>query len=171
MAYCSSKISLIVSALVIISVPAVLIQAFYSPLQTTAQVEDNPEPVIPQAICVYKDQEYTLNPHIFNDGEKSSRIAFPQLPDNYEPQITIQQGEELTMEFDGDKQPSEIQALLVDYDADVTETYPLEKKDDNRFEITQPGIKTLEVIASFADNEHVSYTMLVDVKGEGENNY
>jgi hypothetical protein len=28
-------------------------------------------------------------------------------------------------------------------------------------------IKTLEVIASFPDNEHVSYTMLVDVKGVG----
>ena len=57
------------------------------------------------------------------------------------------------------------------HDADITETYQLKKIDDNKFEITQSGIKTLEVIASFPDNEHVSYTMLVDVKGVGENNY
>jgi hypothetical protein len=57
------------------------------------------------------------------------------------------------------------------HDADITETYQLKKIDDNKFEITQSGIKTLEVIASFPDNEYVSYTMLVDVKGVGENNY
>lgn len=118
-------------------------------------MEDNQEPDIPQAMCVYKDQEYSLTPHIFNDGEKSSRITFPQLPDDHAPQMTVQLGEELTMEFDGDKQPNEMQALLVDYDADVTETYPLNKIDDNKFEITQPGIKTLEVIASFPDGEPI----------------
>jgi hypothetical protein len=85
--------------------------------------------------------------------------------------MIIQQGEELTMGFDGDKQPTEIQALLVDYEADVTETYPLKKIDTNKFVMTQTGIKTLEVIASFPAGEHISYTMLVDVKGEGENNY
>jgi hypothetical protein len=122
-------------------------------------------------MCIYKDQEYSLTPHVFNDGEKSSRIDFPELPDNYAPQMTVQQGEQLTMKFDGDKQPNEIQALLVDYDADVTETYPLKKIDDNKFEVNQPGIKTLEVIGSFPDGEHISYTTLVDVKENGESNY
>jgi hypothetical protein len=166
----SNKLPIIVIALVLSSTPAIFSQAFSS-IQTTAQEENNQEPDIPQAVCIYKDQEYSLTPHIFNDGEKSSRIAFPDLPDDHTPQMTVQQGEELTMEFDGDKQPSEIQALLVDYDADVTETYPLKKIDDNKFEITQPGIKTLEVIASFPDNEHISYTTLVDVKGDGEGDY
>ena len=49
--------------------------------------------------------------------------------------MTIGQGEQLTMELDGIKQPTDIQALLVDYDADITETYPLKKIDDNKFEI------------------------------------
>jgi hypothetical protein len=170
MKFNSNKLSTIVIALVLYSIPAIFSQSFI-PVQLTAQVEDNQEPDIPQAMCIYKDQEYSLTPHIFNDGEKSSRITFPQLPDNYAPQMTVQLGEELTMEFEGDKQPNEIQALLVDYDADVTETYPLNKIDDNKFEITQPGIKTLEVIASFPDGEHISYTTLIDVKEDGENNY
>ena len=168
--YCSNKLPSILVAIVLLATMAIFTQAVYSPILAIAQ-EENREPDIPQAICIYKDQEYSLTPHIFNDGEKSSRIAFPQLPDDYAPQITIQQGEELTMEFRGDKQPAEIQAVLVDYDADITETYPLKKVDANKFEMTQTGIKTLEVIATFPDDEHISYTMLVDVKGEGENNY
>ncbi|HZA62362.1 MAG TPA: hypothetical protein VE573_05780 [Nitrososphaeraceae archaeon] len=170
MVYCSNKIQSVLVVIVLLAT-AILTQTIYSPIQTIAQEENNEEPGIPQAMCIYKDQEYLLTPHIFNDGQKSSRIAFPQLPDNYAPQMTIQQGEQLTMDFDGDKEPTEIQALLVDYDADITETYPLKKINDNQFEITQTGIKTLEVIASFPDNEHISYTMLVDVRGEGENNY
>jgi hypothetical protein len=157
-------------AIVLSSVAAMLTLVVYSPIQTIAQEEDG-EPSIPQAMCIYMGQEYSLTPHIYNDGEKSSRIAFPHLPDDYAPEMTIGQGEQLTMELDGIKQPTDIQALLVDYDADITETYPLKKIDDNKFEITQSGIKTLEAIASFPDNEHVSYTMLVDVKGVGENNY
>ena len=166
---CPNKLPSSLVTIVLLAATAIFTQAIYSPILAIAQ--ENGEPDIPQAICIYKDQEYSLTPHIFNDGEKSSRIAFPQLPDDYAPQITIQQGEELTMEFRGDKQPAEIQAVLVDYDADITETYPLKKVDANKFEMTQTGIKTLEVIATFPDDEHISYTMLVDVKGEGENNY
>jgi hypothetical protein len=146
MVYCSNKLPSILVAIVLLATMAIFTQAIYSPILAIAQ--ENGEPDIPQAICIYKDQEYSLTPHIFNDGEKSSRIAFPQLPDDYAPQMTIQQGEELTMEFGGDKQV-----------------------DANKFEMTQTGIKTLEVIATFPDDEHISYTMLVDVKGEGENNY
>jgi hypothetical protein len=167
---CSNKLPPILVEIIALSIAAIFTQVVLSPIPTLAQ-EENEEPSIPQATCIYKDHVYPLTPHIFNDGEKSSRIAFPHLPDDYLPEMTIVQGEQLTMEFDGNKQPTEIQALLVDYDADITETYPLKKIDDNRFEITQSGIKTLEVIGSFPDNEHVSYTMLVDVKRVGENNY
>ena len=169
---CSNKLPPILVAIVLSSVAAMFTLVTYSPIQTIAQEEDG-EPSIPQAMCIYKGQEYSLTPHIYNDGEKSSRIAFRHLPDDYAPEMTIVQGEKATMEFDSIKQPAEIQALLVDYDADITETYPLKKIDDNKFEIINQGFKTLEVIASFPDNEHVSYTMLVDVKGVGvgENNY
>jgi hypothetical protein len=51
--------------------------------------------------------------------------------------MTLEQGVELKMEFHVDKKSTEIQALLVDYDADITEIYPLKKIDDNRLEITQ----------------------------------
>ena len=67
------------------------------------------------------------------------------------------------MEFDGEN-PTEVQALLVDYDADIVETYPLEKVDENTFEAKETGVKTLEVIATFPDGQHISYTTLIDVQ-------
>jgi hypothetical protein len=121
------------------------------------------EPEIPQATCNYSGQKYYLTPHIYNDGEKSSTIDFPNLPDDHMPEMKVKTGDELTMEFDG-KKPINVEALLVDYDADIRETYPLEKIDENTFKATEAGIKTLEVIATFPGNEHVSYTTLVDVE-------
>jgi hypothetical protein len=166
------KVPFILVAIVLLATIAIFLQVICSPIHTIAQNEvGEPSIPIPQATCIYKNQEYPLTPHIFNDGEKSSRIAFPHLPDNYAPEMTIPQGEVLTMEFEANNQPTDIEALLVDYDADITETYPLKKIDDNKFELTQSGIKTLEVIASFPNNEHVSYTMLVDVKDNNGINY
>jgi hypothetical protein len=152
----------IVAALIISATLTITAYTLQSPVQTTGQVE-NEEPKIPQATCNYAGQEYSLTPHIFNDGEKSSRIDFPDLPDDHVPKMIVKEGEELTMEFDGEN-PTEVQALLVDYDADITETYPLEKVNENTFEAKETGIKTLEVIATFPDGQHISYTTLIDVQ-------
>jgi hypothetical protein len=50
-----------------------------------------------------------------------SRLDFPDLPDDHQAQMIVEQGKTVTMEFDGNK-PSEITEYLVDYDADVAET-------------------------------------------------
>jgi hypothetical protein len=117
---------------------------------------------IPVAKCVYDGQEYLMNAHIVNDEQTLSRMDFPDLPDNNAPQMILEKGETVTMELDGDK-PVKLDAFLVDYDADVTETYPLKKINDNTFEVTETGIKTLEAVATFTDNT-VSYTLLVDIE-------
>jgi hypothetical protein len=154
----------IVTVLIFAATITVATHVLYSPGQALAQ-EDSGESEIPQATCNYAGQKYYLTPHIYKFGEKSTRIDFPDLPDDYMPKMIVKAGEELTMEFD-DTEPIEIQAFLVDYDADITETYPLEKIDENTFAASETGIRTLEVIATFADNEHVSYTTLIDVKGD-----
>ena len=152
----------IVAAMIFSVTMTIAAYTLQSPMQAIGQ-EDNEKPKIPQATCSYAGQKYYLTPHIFNDGEKSSRIDFPELPDDHMPKMIVKEGEELTMEFEGNN-PTEVQALLVDYDADITETYPLEKVDDNTFKAQETGVKTLEVIATFPDDTHVSYTTLIDVQ-------
>jgi hypothetical protein len=46
--------------------------------------------------------------------------------------MTVEPGKNVSVEFDGDS-PNDINAYLVDYDSDVTETYPLKKINDDTF--------------------------------------
>lgn len=126
------------------------------------QAIDN-ETEIPEAKCIYGDHEYYMTPYtISTKGQNSKLIEFPELPDDYQPQMLMEEGKTVTMEFD--QEPNQIESFLVDYEADDTTVYPLKKVDENTFQITQTGIKTLEVHATFPDNQQISYTLLVDVK-------
>jgi hypothetical protein len=69
---------------------------------------------IPLAKCIYDGQEYFMKAHIVND------LNFPNSPDNNVPQMIVEKGKTLTIEFDGDK-PIKLNALVVDYDADILE--------------------------------------------------
>jgi hypothetical protein len=76
----------IVAAMIFSITMTIAANALQSPMQATGQ-EDNEKPKMPQATCNYAGQKYYLTPHIFNDGEKSSRIDFPELPDDHMPKI------------------------------------------------------------------------------------
>jgi hypothetical protein len=142
--------SILIGVAMILTLAAISIQ--------TISVQAIEEQDIPVAKCIYDGQEYFMNAHIVNDEETSSRANFPDLPDNNAPQLIVEKGETVTMQFDGGK-PIELNAFLGDYDADVTETYPLKKTNDNTFEVAETGIKTLEAFATFADDTQISYTL------------
>jgi hypothetical protein len=127
------------------------------------QVQAIEEHEIPLASCIYDGHEYPMDAHIVNEEQTLNRIDFPNLPDNYEPQMVVQKGNTVTIEFKEDK-PSKLNAYLIDYDADVTEAYPLKKINEDTFELNRTGIKTLEVVATLSNDMQVSYNLLVDVK-------
>jgi hypothetical protein len=117
---------------------------------------------IAKADSIYNGKEYsTLTPFLMKDGQKSIQLGFPKLPDNIQPEMTVGEGQTITIEFEGN--PSRVQAYLTDYDADVPVRYPLKEIGKNTFRLTPDGIKTLEVRASFPGNEQVFYSTLVDV--------
>jgi hypothetical protein len=111
---------------------------------------------------IYQGKEYsTLTPFFMKDGQRSIQLGFPKLPDNIQPEMTVEEGQTITMKFESN--PSRVQAFLTDYDADVPVRYPLEEISKNTFRVTPDGIKTLEVLAAFPGNEQVFYSTLVDV--------
>ncbi len=111
---------------------------------------------------IYQGKEYsTLTPFFIKDGQKSVELGFPKLPDNIQPEMTIEEGQTLTMKFKDT--PVRVYASLVDYDADDPIKYQLEEISKNTFRITPEGIKTLEVQATFLENKQVHYSTLVDV--------
>lgn len=117
---------------------------------------------IPKVNSIYQDKEYfTLTPFLMKDGQKSIELGFPKLPDNIQPEMTIEEGQTISMKFQDN--PNRVQVFLVDYDADVPVKYPLEEVSKNTFRITPDGIKTLEVQAAFPGNKQIFYSTLVDV--------
>ena len=148
---------------IVLSLTALLVMVFTQATSHSVQAVQNAGKYeIPQAICIYNEKKYYLTPHMYNNGYESIRIDYPDLPDDHPPKMIIEKGNTLTMEFA--KEPTRVDALLVDYDSDVTETYPLKKIGDNKFQITEPGIKNLEVIGTFPNNQRVSYTTLINVE-------
>jgi hypothetical protein len=117
----------------------------------------------PELTCIYQGREYsTMTPFNVRDGQGAVQSGFPKLPDNIEPEMIVQDGRTITMEFE--KNPTRVEAFLADYDADVAVRYPLEDVSENTFILTPEGTKTLEVRATFPDNLQVMYSTLVDVK-------
>jgi hypothetical protein len=111
---------------------------------------------------IYQGKEYsTLTPFFMKDGQRSIELGFPKLPDNIQPEMTVEKGQTVTMKFEGN--PSRVQAFLTDYDADVPVRYPLVEVSKNTFRVTPDGIKTLEVQVAFPGNKQIFYSTLVDV--------
>lgn len=117
---------------------------------------------IPKVNGIYQGKEYpTLTPFFMKDGQTSVELGSPKLPDNIQPEMTIGEGQTVSIEFQDN--PIRVQAFLVDYDADVPVGYPLEEVSKNTFRVTPEGIKTLEVQAAFPGNKQIFYSTLVDV--------
>ena len=135
------------------------------PMEVTAQgkLEDKSKSnEIAKVNSIYQGKEYsTLTPFLMKDGQKSIQLGSPKLPDNIQPEMTVKEGQTITMNFEGN--PIRVDAFLTDYDADVPVRYPLEETSKNTFRLTPDGIKTLEVRAQFPGYEQVFYSTLVDV--------
>jgi hypothetical protein len=97
------------------------------------------------------------------DGQSSVELGFPKLPDNNQPEMWVEEGQTISIEFQDN--PIQVLASLVDYDADVPVSYPLKEVSKNMFRIAPEGIKTLEVEAVFPGNKQIFYSTLVDVVG------
>lgn len=152
------------SLVMIVLLATIATQGRY-PMEVTAQgkLEDKSMPKeIAKVNSIYQGKEYsTLTPFAMKDGQKSIQLGFPKLPDNIQPEMTVEEGQTITMSFEGN--PIQVNAFLTDYDADAPVRYPLEEVSKNTFRVTPDGIKTLEVQAAFPGNKQVFYSTLVDV--------
>jgi hypothetical protein len=150
--------------LIVMAIITIAAQGRYT-IQATGEGEEKQSMLdsAPELTCIYQGREYsTMTPFNVRDGQGSVQSGFPKLPDNIEPEMIVQEGQTITMEFDED--PTRVEAFLADYDADVVVKHPLEEVRDNTFILTPEGTKTLEVRATFPDNLQLMYSTLVDVK-------
>jgi hypothetical protein len=160
------RIALSIVFSVLLTATTIVTQGRYA-IKATADGEVKDQAMldqIPTVSSIYQGREYpTLTPFFMKDDQASIELGFPKLPDNIRPEMTIEEGQTVSIEFP--ENPIRVKAFLVDYDADVPVGYPLEEVSKNTFKVTPEGVKTLEVQVAFPGNKQIFYSTLVDVVG------
>jgi hypothetical protein len=109
-----------------------------------------------------------MSPFIFVDGGELNKVQFPPLPGDMNAQLTVQPGNTVSFEFS--KQPTRIDAFIVDYDGDIPSLHPLNEVGPSSFQISGPlGIWDIEVHAIFPNSQYASFTALAKI--QGNNNF
>lgn len=121
----------------------------------------------PSISLIYNGKKYdNLHPFIFYDGVSLNKIKLPTLPDTVGTALALKEGSKISFQFD--RNPKEVDAFVIDYDADINSVTPLKKISGNTFDVSGlSGKKNLEVHAVFAkDNANHEVQYGAESKGE-----
>jgi hypothetical protein len=128
------------------------------------------DPSIPSVKLAYSNHTYDMLPFVVVTEDGVKKLNFPHLPDEYKPVVNISSNSSFSVEFT--KEPREVNAFLVDYDADTTEISPLTRLGKSEFGLGNLyGLRTIEVRAIFDDGKYVTYTCLADVQKTDKQDY
>jgi hypothetical protein len=121
------------------------------------------DPSIPSVKLAYSNHTYDMLPFVVVTEDGVKKLNFPHLPDEYKPVVNISSNSSFSVEFT--KKPREVNAFLVDYDADTTEISPLTRLGKSEFGLGNLyGLRTVEVRAIFDDGRYVTYTCLANIQ-------
>jgi hypothetical protein len=121
------------------------------------------DPSLPSVKLAYSNHTYDMLPFVVVTEDGVKKLNFPHLPDEYKPVVNISSNSSFSVEFT--KKPREVNAFLVDYDADTTEISPLTRLGKSEFGLGNLyGLRTIEVRAIFDDGKYVTYTCLADIQ-------
>jgi hypothetical protein len=121
------------------------------------------DPSIPSVKLAYSNHTYEMLPFVVVTEDGVKKLNFPHLPDEYKPVVNISSNSSFSVEFT--KKPREVNAFLVDYDADTTEISPLTRLGKSEFGLGNLyGLRTVEVRAIFDDGRYITYTCLADIQ-------
>lgn len=128
------------------------------------------DPNVPSIKLAYANHTYEMLPFVIVDEDGVKKLNFPRLADDYKPVVNISSDSSFSVEFQ--KKPREVNAFVIDYDADTTEINPLTKLGEYEFGFGNVyGLRTIEVRAIFADGRYITYTCLADIQRTEEQKY
>ena len=128
------------------------------------------DPSLPSVKLAYSNHTYEMLPFVVVTEDGVKKLNFPRLPEDYRPVVNISSNSSFSVEFT--KKPREVNAFLIDYDADTTEINPLTRLGKSEFGLGNLyGLRTIEVRAIFDDGRYVTYTCLADIQKTDERGY
>jgi F5/8 type C domain len=126
---------------------------------------DQSTTTVPQIKMIYDNKVYDMSTFVLADSGQMKKITIPQgdLPDDgSNPPIPLQIGS--TVHFQFDKQPTKVNAYLIDTEAQPVELYSQRQIGPTDFQILGPrGILNFEVHAFFPDGQYISRYVLAEV--------
>jgi hypothetical protein len=132
-----------------------------------ANQPNNTSVTIPPVKLVYANHTYDMLPFVVVDEDGLRKLNFPRLADEYKPIVQISSGSPFSFEFRN--KPKEVNAFVIDYDADTREVFPLHKVGKYQFNSGKlDGIFSVEVRAIYDDGKYVTYTGLVKIHNPAE---
>ncbi len=145
----------------------ILLSLIFSLSNTTSRsavaVAPIQDPSLPSVKLAYANHTYDMLPFVIVSESGVKKLNFPHLPDEYKPVVNISSNSSFSVEFT--KKPREVNAFLVDYDADTTEITPLTRLGKTEFGLGNLyGLRTVEVRAIFDDGRYVTYTCLANIQ-------
>ncbi len=128
------------------------------------------DPNVPSAKLAYANHTYEMLPFVVLDEDSIRKLNFPHIPDDHKPVVNISSDSSFSVEFT--KKPREVNAFVIDYDADTTEINPLTRLGEYEFGFGNVyGLRTIEVRPIFDDGRYVTYTCLADIQRTDKRNY
>ncbi len=118
--------------------------------------------VVPEITILTDAKKIPLEPFVEIGDNKLTKLGFPDLPDNDNPNVIINTDKSIKVNYDN-KEIKNVEGYVIDYDADVNEITPLEKMNFNEFKFPESldnGPKTLEIRILMDNGQKISYTVL-----------
>ena len=124
------------------------------------------ESTVPQIKMIYENKSYDMSMFVLANSGEMKKIMVPQggpPADGSNPPIALQIGSTVHFRFDN-KQPTKVNAYIIDMDAQPVELYAQRQIGANDFQIVGPyGIQNFEVHAFFPDGQYTSQYILANI--------
>lgn len=163
--YVKVKNVVITSAFIVFMISSALMSA--SPGSVLAQQSE-----LPKANLLYNGGISDLKPSLTVKDNLMKKIQAPEDEHEFEFNsliYAINRGDKVS--FDFEKEPSRVDAFLIDYETDYSTLWALEKSATGEFTANtpSPGLYNLDVHAIYPDGEYVSYSKLVNIVDNNQN--
>ncbi|MFL6365773.1 MAG: discoidin domain-containing protein [Nitrososphaeraceae archaeon] len=120
---------------------------------------------VPQIMMIYDNKAYDMSTFVLAHSGQMKKITIPSdhpPEDGSNPPVRLELGN--TVHFQFDKQPTKVNAYIIDMEAQPVELYAQRQIGPSDFQIVGPeGILNYEVHAFFADGQYTSQYILANV--------
>jgi F5/8 type C domain len=167
------KVKKILDAVSLVIVLSIVITSIFSSMVVTASGKSSTaspaeaHSVVPQIKMIYDNKAYDMSTFVLANNGVMKKITIPTSSttgDGSNPPVHLQLG--TTVHFEFDKEPTKVNAFLIDIEAQPVELYAQRQIGPSDFQVVGPeGILNYEIHAYFADGQYTSQYIPANVTG------